>query len=125
MRKTLMASAAVLALGFSGYALANPCSDNKDSCSQTAAGGSNTSSASATANQTSTTSGSNANEVASGASVYQDSFNSSKAVALGELNGSVTGLGVSGIGNVALNTGSAAGGAGGRGGRLRRHRYRR
>ena len=32
MRKTLMASAAVLALGCSGYALANPCSDTGSSC---------------------------------------------------------------------------------------------
>src|ERR1700753_1923656 len=112
MRKTLMASAAVLALTASGYALANPCSDGKDSCNQTAAGGSNTSGASATSSQTSGSrshpnaigargastsagwatasqtsgSGANSNEIASGAKVYQDSFNTSKAVALGKLN---------------------------------------
>src|SRR5579864_2962978 len=115
MRRTLMASAVALALGFSGYAMANPCSDNEKSCDQKSTTGANSLTSSATSGQTTTT-GSNANEVASYATVTQDSFNSSKVVALSKLEGSVTYVGVSGIGNVAKNWGSAAGGSGGKAG---------
>ena len=109
MRKTLMASAAVLALGFSGYAMANPCSDNSKSCDQSSTTGANTLSSSAASTQTST-SGSNANEIAANASVWQNSNNSTKVVALSKLDGVVTGVSVYGIGNQAGNWGSAAGG---------------
>src|SRR6201996_3751480 len=114
MRTTLLATAAALALGFSGYAMANPCSGNDSSCDQTAAGGSNTLTSSAASTQTST-SGSNANEIASGAKLWQDSYNNTKVVALSRLDGTVSHVGVSNIGNVATNYGSAAGGRGGKG----------
>ena len=39
MRKTLMATAAALALGISGYAVANPCSDGYKSCDQKSTSG--------------------------------------------------------------------------------------
>lgn len=77
MRRTLLASAAALALGFSGYAMANPCSDSSKSCDQSSTTGANTLTSSASSSQTSTT-GSNANELAAGATAYQDSFNSTK-----------------------------------------------
>src|SRR5271154_4930276 len=108
MKRTLIATAAALALGFSGLAMANPCSDNSDSCNQSASSGSNGLTASATSDQTAGT-GDNANEIASYASVSQDSFNKSSAVALTKLNGSVSGVGVTNIGNLAWNTGSAKG----------------
>ncbi|NKE40104.1 hypothetical protein FVP45_06910, partial [Mycobacterium tuberculosis] len=115
-RKTLLASAALLALGCSGYAMANPCSSNASStCSQKADDGSNTLSNSVSSSQTSTT-GSNANEVSPGASVYQDSYNSTKIVAISKLDGYVSNVQVWGIGNNATNSGSAAGGSGGKGG---------
>ncbi|MCV9992624.1 hypothetical protein OIV58_31765, partial [Burkholderia pseudomallei] len=74
MRKTLLASAAILALGCSGYAMANPCSsDTGATCSQRSDDGSNSLTNTVGSTQTSTT-GSNANEVSPGASVNQDSF---------------------------------------------------
>ncbi|WP_143286610.1 hypothetical protein, partial [Burkholderia ubonensis] len=116
MRKTLLASAALLALGCSGYAMANPCSsDTSSTCSQRADDGSNTLTNTVGSTQTSST-GSNANEVSPGASVYQDSYNTTKVVALSKLDGYVSNVQVSGIGNQAANSGSAAGGSGGRGG---------
>ena len=72
MRKTLLATAAALALGCSGYAMANPCSGNDASCNQKSYGGDNTLTSSAQSTQSST-SGSNANEIASGAQLWQDS----------------------------------------------------
>ena len=114
MRKTLLASAAVIALGCSGYAMANPCSDSDSSCNQKSYSGSNTSTNSATSAQTSTT-GNNANEITTGARVAQDSFNSTKIVAVSRLSGSVSGVSVYGIGNHAYNDGNANGGRGGSG----------
>ncbi|MBN3765664.1 hypothetical protein G3O01_32965, partial [Burkholderia sp. Ac-20365] len=114
MRKTLLASAAVIALGCSGYAMANPCSDGDSSCNQKAYNGSNTATNDATSMQTSTT-GNNANEITSGAKVAQDSFNTTKIVAASRLSGSVSGVAVWGIGNTAYNEGNANGGRGGNG----------
>ena len=79
MRKTLMATAAALALGFSGYAMANPCSGDK-AC-QNEGNGNDSVSATATSTQTTGT-GSNANEVSG--KVAQDSWNSTKVIAATE-----------------------------------------
>ncbi|MBN3759192.1 hypothetical protein G3N95_40250, partial [Paraburkholderia sp. Tr-20389] len=114
MRKTLLASAAIVALGFSGYAMANPCSSGDWSCNQKASGGNNSLSNTASSSQTSGT-GDNANEVTGYGSVTQDSWNSTKAVAVSKLDGSVSHVRVTGIGNVATNYGSVNGGKGGDG----------
>ncbi|KFX26376.1 signal peptide protein, partial [Ralstonia solanacearum] len=57
-----------------------------------------------------------ANNGGTAVSTFSNSFNSSKAIAISRLDGTVSNLSISGIGNVATNTGTANGGSGGRGG---------
>ncbi len=116
MRKTLLASAAIVALGFSGYAMANPCANGDYSCNQKSGSGDNSLSNTASSTQGSTT-GNNVNEVTGHSKVSQDSWNNTKTVAVSKLDGTVSHVRVTGIGNVATNYGNVNGGKGGDGAR--------
>jgi hypothetical protein len=112
MRRTLLATAAALALGISGFAMANPCSDNSGSCSQQNKEGNNSLANTVSTEQSGTY---NASEVSDEAKVFQNSFNKTAVVAATKLDGSVSNVGVSGIGNNAYNLAAASGGSGGDG----------
>jgi hypothetical protein len=114
MRKTLLATAAALALGISGLAMANPCSDNSWSCDQKNKEGNNYLSNKVATQQDGTY---NANEVNDQAKVFQNSFNKTAVVAATKLDGEVSHVHVSDLGNTAYNEGNANGGAGGDGGK--------
>lgn len=113
MSKTLMASAICLTLGFSGYAMANPCAEGDSSCNQSNSGG-GSNSLSAIAQSTQSGSGPAANE---GSTVYSNAFNTSKAIAKTNLEGYVSGITIHNIGNSVYNEGDANGGNGGKGGK--------
>jgi hypothetical protein len=112
MRKTLLAGAAALALGVSGFAMANPCSDNSGSCDQKNKEGDNYLANTVTTGQSGTY---NANEVNDQAKVFQNSFNKTAVVAATKLDGTVSNVSVYGIGNNAYNLAAADGGSGGNG----------
>src|SRR6185437_3044977 len=103
MRKTLIATAICLGLGFSISAMA-------DHNHQTNAGGNNAQDSSAAlqnvANQNNSNNTSSSNNTTTTLNTV---------VANSVLNGSVSGVGVSGIGNSAMNSGNANGGHGGLG----------
>jgi hypothetical protein len=114
MRRTLLAAAAALALGISGFAMANPCSDNSGSCDQQNKEGNNSLANTVATGQSGTY---NANEVNDEAKVFQNSFNKTTVVAATKLDGAVSNVSVYGIGNTAYNIGDASGGSGGNGAR--------
>jgi hypothetical protein len=114
MRKPLLAATAALALGISGFAMANPCSDNSGSCDQQNKEGNNYLANTVATGQSGTY---NANEVNDEAKVFQNSFNKTTVVAATKLDGAVSNVSVYGIGNTAYNTGDASGGSGGNGGK--------
>jgi hypothetical protein len=115
IRNSILTAAVLVVLGASGQLMAQDQNeagagdnnstrgDNRDNMTQAIASGAGNAAADNHSTATATTS---------------DSFNTSSntVVATTQLSGTVTGNGVSGLGNVAHNAGSAGGGAGGPGG---------